>query len=259
MGNYVTKNGNFFNFYNHDFVRIAVGVPSVRVADPAYNADHTIALVREAAERKAVLALFPELGLSAYSCDDLFQQRALLDACLEAIGRVAEATAKLSIVSVVGAPLQIDHRLYNCAIVIHRGRILGVVPKTNLPNYREFYEPRQFSPAGAAMRDEIELAGNRAVPFGNNLIFQHEEQPGLTIHAEICEDLWVPISPSSYAALAGATILLNLSASNITIGKADYRRALVASQSARCIAAYAYSGAGAGESTTDLAWDLQMP
>jgi NAD+ synthase (glutamine-hydrolysing) len=255
MGNYVTKNGNFFNFYNHDFVRIAVGVPSVRVADPAYNADHTVALIREAAERKAVLALFPELGLSAYSCDDLFQQRALLDACLDAIGRVAEATAKLSIVSVVGAPLQIDHRLYNCAIVINRGRILGVVPKTNLPNYREFYEPRQFSAAGAAMRDEIDLAGNRAVPFGNNLIFQHEEQPGLTIHAEICEDLWVPISPSSYAALAGATILLNLSASNITIGKADYRRALVSSQSARCIAAYVYSGAGAGESTTDLAWD----
>jgi len=254
-GNDVTRNGNFFNLYNHDFVRIAVGVPSVRVADPAYNAEHTIALIREAAERKAVLALFPELGLSAYSCDDLFQQRALLDACLDAIAVVVEATAKLSIVSVVGAPLQIDHHLYNCAIVIHRGRILGVVPKTNLPNYREFYEPRQFASADAATRDEIDLAGNRAVPFGNNLIFQHEEQPLLTIHAEICEDLWVPISPSSYAALAGATVLLNLSASNITIGKADYRRSLVIGQSARCIAAYAYSAAGEGESTTDLAWD----
>ncbi|HEV2171311.1 MAG TPA: NAD(+) synthase, partial [Candidatus Binatus sp.] len=255
MENGVTRNGGFFNLYNHDFVRIAVGVPSVRVADPAYNAEQTIALIREAAERKAVLALFPELGMSAYSCDDLFQQRALLDACLDAIAAVAEATAKLSIVSVVGAPLQVDNHLFNCAIVIHRGKILGVAPKTNLPNYREFYEPRQFSSADAATRDEIDLAGIRSVPFGNNLIFQHEEQPLLAIHAEICEDLWVPISPSSYAALAGATMLLNLSASNIVIGKAGYRRSLVASQSARCLAAYAYSAAGQGESTTDLAWD----
>ena len=251
----MTKNGNFFNLYNHDFVRVAVGVPSVRVADPAYNAEHTIALIRDAAERKAVVALFPELGLTAYSCDDLFQQRALLDACLDALTSVLEATAKLSIVAVVGAPLQLDNHLYNCAVVIHRGKILGVVPKTNLPNYREFYEPRQFTSADAAARDEIDLAGNRAVPFGNNLIFQHEEQPLLAIHAEICEDLWVPIPPSSYAALAGATLLLNLSASNITIGKADYRRSLVMSQSARCLAAYAYSAAGPGESTTDLAWD----
>jgi len=249
------NNSNFFNFYNHDFVRIAVGVPSVRVADPSFNAESTIALIREAAERKAALVLFPELGMSAYSCDDLFQQRALLDACLDAIAQVAEATAKLPLVAIVGAPLQVDHHLYNCAVVIHRGKILGVVPKTNLPNYREFYEPRQFSSADAATRDTIDLPGNRDVPFGNSLIFQHDEQPALTIHAEICEDLWVPISPSSYAALAGATVLLNLSASNITIGKADYRRSLVSGQSARCLAAYAYSAAGEGESTTDLAWD----
>jgi NAD+ synthase (glutamine-hydrolysing) len=251
----VTRTGNFFNLYNHDFVRVAVGVPSVRVADPAYNSESTIALIREAAERKAALVLFPELGLSAYSCDDLFQQRALLDACLDGVAQVVEATAKIPIVAVVGAPIQVDHHLYNCAIVIHRGKILGVVPKTNLPNYREFYEPRQFSSADAATRDVIDLAGNREVPFGNSLIFHHEEQPLLSFHAEICEDLWVPISPSSYAALAGATVLLNLSASNITIGKADYRRSLVAIQSARCLAAYAYSAAGAGESTTDLAWD----
>jgi len=251
----IRNNGNFFNFYNHDFVRIAVGVPSVRVADPAFNAESTIGLIRDAAERKAALVLFPELGMSAYSCDDLFQQRALLDACLDAIAEVAEATAKLPLVAVVGAPLQLDNHLYNCAVVIHRGKILGVVPKTNLPNYREFYEPRQFSSADAATRDTIDLPGNRDVPFGNSLIFQHEEQPALSFHAEICEDLWVPISPSSYAALAGATVLLNLSASNITIGKADYRRSLVSGQSARCLAAYAYSAAGVGESTTDLAWD----
>src|SRR5580698_281350 len=248
----VIRNGNFFNLYNHDFVRIAVGVPSVRVADPAYNAEQTVALIREASERKAVVALFPELGLTAYSCDDLFQQRALLDACLDAIAAVIEATAKLSVVSVVGAPLQVDNHLYNCAIVIHRGKILGVVPKTNLPNYREFYEPRQFSSADAATRDEIDLLANRGVPFGNNLIFQHEEQPLLAIHAEICEDLWVPISPSSYAALAGATLLLNLSASNEVIGKPAYRRELVANQSGRCLAGYVYSCCGVRESTTDL-------
>jgi NAD+ synthase (glutamine-hydrolysing) len=251
----VTRNGNFFNLYNHDFVRIAVGVPSVRVADPAYNAENSIALIREAAERKAMLALFPELGLSAYSCDDLFQQRSLLDGCLDAIGSVVDATAKLSLIAVVGAPLQLDNHLYNCAVVIHRGKILGVAPKTYLPNYREFYEQRQFTSGDAANFDVIDLASNRAVPFGNNLIFQLEEQPLLAIHAEICEDLWVPIPPSSYAALAGATLLLNLSASNIVVGKAGYRQELVMSQSARCLAAYAYSAAGPGESTTDLAWD----
>ncbi len=251
----MTRNSNFFNLYNHDFVRVAVGVPSIRVADPAYNATHTLALINQAAERNAMIALFPELGLSAYSCDDLFQQRAVLDACLDAIGQIVEASAKLPIVSVVGAPLQFENHLYNCALVIHHGRILGIVPKTNLPNYREFYEQRQFTSADAALRDEVDLVGQRAIPFGNNLIFQHEEQPLLSFHAEICEDLWVPISPSSYAALAGATVLLNLSASNVTIGKADYRRSLVASQSARCLAAYLYSAAGPGESTTDLAWD----
>ena len=251
----VTRGGNFFNFYNHDFVRVAVGVPRVRVADAAYNAAQTVALIEQAAERKAMLALFPELGLSAYSCDDLFQQRAMLDACLDAIGTVVEASTKLPLVAVVGAPLQVDNHLYNCAIVIHRGRILGVAPKTNLPNYREFYEPRQFTSADAAARDTIDMPGHRGVPFGNNLIFQHDEQPLLCIHAEICEDLWVPIPPSSYAALAGATMLLNLSASNVTVGKSEYRRSLVAGQSARCLAAYLYSAAGAGESTTDLAWD----
>ncbi|HVN63263.1 MAG TPA: NAD(+) synthase [Candidatus Binataceae bacterium] len=245
----------YFNFFNHGFIRAAVGVPSVRVADPAFNAKQTIALIQRAAERKATIALFPELGLSAYSCDDLFQQRALLEASLEALNRVIETTAKLPIVSVVGAPLQIDNLLYNCAVVASRGRILGIAPKTYLPNYREFYEPRQFSSADSATRAEIDLGAHHRIPFGNRLLFQHEEQPLLCFHTEICEDLWVPIAPSAYAALAGATVLLNLSASNVTIGKADYRRALVASQSARCLAGYLYSAAGPGESTTDLAWD----
>ncbi|HEY6421267.1 MAG TPA: nitrilase-related carbon-nitrogen hydrolase, partial [Candidatus Binataceae bacterium] len=246
---------NFYNFNNHDFVRVAVGVPAVRVADPKFNGDATVALMREAAERKAAVVLFPELGLSAYSCEDLFHQRAVLDAARDALAQVVETSRSLATVAVVGLPLQADYLLYNCAAVVSRGRILGVVPKTYLPNYREFYEARQFTPADTAIRTEIDLLGQRAIPFGNRLLFQIEDQPLATFHVEICEDLWVPIPPSSYAALAGATILLNLSASNITIGKADFRHQLVASQSARCLAAYLYSAAGAGESTTDLAWD----
>ncbi len=246
---------NFFNLYNHDFARVAVATAGVQVADPAFNAGQTIALMREAAARRAVLVLFPELGLSAYSCEDLFQQRALLDACLDALGSVLEASRSLALIAVVGMPLQVDHLLYNCAVVLSRGRILGVVPKTYLPNYREFYEMRQFSPADTATREAIDLAGQRDVPFGNRVLFRVEEQPLLTFHVEVCEDLWVPVPPSSYAALAGATVLLNLSASNITVAKADYRHQLVASQSARCLAAYLYSAAGPGESTTDLAWD----
>jgi NAD+ synthase (glutamine-hydrolysing) len=245
----------FFNLYNHDFARLAVATPAVRVADPAFNADQTIALMRQAAGRHAVLALFPELGHSAYTCEDLFQQRALLDGALEALSTVLEASRAWPLVAVVGLPLEVDHLLFNCAVVLRRGTILGVVPKTYLPNYREFYERRQFTPGDAAVREVIELCGQRNVPFGTRLIFRAEDQPLLTFHVEICEDLWVPIPPSSSAALAGATVLLNLSASNITTGKAGYRHLLVASQSARCAAAYLYSAAGAGESTTDLAWD----
>jgi NAD+ synthase (glutamine-hydrolysing) len=245
----------FFNLYNHDFVRVAVGVPGVGVADPAHNAGETIALMRRAAERRVALVLFPELGLSAYSCEDLFHQRALLDACQAGLRRVLAASEALPLVAVVGLPLEVDHLLYNCAAVIHRGQVLGVVPKTYLPNYREFYELRQFTPGDTAYREAIEVAGQRAVPFGARLLFQVDEQPLLAFHVEICEDLWAPLAPSSYAALAGATVLLNLSASNITVGKADYRHQLVASQSARCLAAYLYSAAGPGESTTDLAWD----
>jgi NAD+ synthase (glutamine-hydrolysing) len=251
----VKAGADFYNLYNHDFVRVAVGIPSVRVADPAYNADQTLALMREAIERKAVVVLFPELGLSAYTCDDLFHQRALLDGCREGLAKILAESATWPIVAAIGMPLEVDHLLYNCAVIINRGRVLGVVPKTYPPNYREFYELRQFQPGDNALRTEIDIAGQSKVPFGNRILFQAEDIPALTMHAEICEDLWVPIPPSSHAALAGATVLLNLSASNITVGKADYRRELVAGQSARCLAAYLYSAAGSGESTTDLAWD----
>jgi NAD+ synthase (glutamine-hydrolysing) len=248
---------SFFNFYRHNFARVAVCVPEVRVADPAFNAARTVELLGQSAERRAVLALFPELGLSAYSCDDLFHQQALLDGVTAALGMVLEASRGVPTVAVVGAPLAIDGLLYNCAVVVHRGRILGVTPKTYLPNYREFYELRQFTPGEVCAREAIDLAGQRDIPFGWRLVFRASTQPLLAFHAEICEDLWTPIPPSSYAALAGATMLLNLSASNVTVGKDDYRRQLGSNQSARCLAAYLYSAAGFGESTTDMAWDGQ--
>jgi len=251
----VKPGDNFLNLYNHDFARVAVAMPSVRVADPVFNCEQTVALMREAAERKAILVVFPELGLSAYSCEDLFHQRALLDSCESALRGVLNACASLPIVAVVGAPVRVDNLLYNCALVLNRGRILGVVPKTYLPNYREFYEGRQFTPAEVAIRDSVDFCGQSDIPFGSQILFQLEQQPLMTFHVEICEDLWAPVPPSAYAAMAGATVLLNLSASNITIGKADFRRHLVADQSARCLAAYLYSAAGPGESTTDLAWD----
>jgi len=230
-------------------------VPGVRVADPAHNAGQVLAQMGEAAARHAAVVLFPELCLSAYSCEDLFQQRALLDASLAALARVVEASAALPVVTVVGLPLALEHQLYNCAAVVAGGRVLGVVPKTYLPNYREFYERRQFSSGDSAVRDTVDLPGARGVPFGSRLLFRLENQPLATLHVELCEDLWVPLPPSTYAALAGATLLLNLSASNVTIAKADYRRELVGGQSARCLAACLYAAAGPGESTTDLAWD----
>jgi NAD+ synthase (glutamine-hydrolysing) len=202
----------------------------------------------------AAVALFPELGLSAYSNDDLFHQDAVLDATLQGVERLVEASKALVPIVIVGAPLRLQEKLFNCAIAIYRGRVLGVTPKTYLPNYREFYEKRQFTAGRDAAIREVRLLGER-VPFGNDLIYDVANVPGFAIHVEICEDVWVPIPPSTFAAFAGATVLTNLSASNITIGKADYRRSLCASQSAKCLAAYLYSAAGAGESTTDLAWD----
>jgi NAD+ synthase (glutamine-hydrolysing) len=249
------EKADFFNLYNHGFIRAAVGVPEVRVADPAFNGARTIELMAKAERDKAVLALFPELGLSAYSCEDLFHQQALLDGSLETLRSVVQASEALNLIAVVGMPLRVDQLLFNCAVVLHRGKILGIVPKTFLPNYREFYEYRQFVPASAARSVAIDLFGQTDIPFGERLLFQGLEQPEFTFFVEICEDLWVPISPSSSAALAGATVILNLSASNITIAKDEYRHSLVANQSARCLAAYLYTAAGTGESSTDLAWD----
>jgi NAD+ synthase (glutamine-hydrolysing) len=246
---------SFFNLYRHGFARIAVAVPTLRVADPAYNGERTIELMREAAKRGAAIVAFPELGLSSYTSDDLFQQQALLDATQHALTRILEASRGLAIIAAVGLPLRVEDAMYNCAAIVHDGKLLGVVPKTYLPNYREFYELRWFTPGRYARVDRIELCGQRDVPFGTDLLFRCAAQPLLAFHVEICEDLWVPIPPSSFASMAGATVLVNLSASNITTAKGEYRRQLVGNQSARCLAAYAYSASGPGESTTDLAWD----
>ncbi len=226
----------------------------MQVADVTANLAETIRMAREGDAPKAALMIFPELGLSAYAIDDLLFQDALLDEVERAIDRLAEASRQLYPVLVVGAPLRNQGSLFNSAVVIHRGAVLGAVPKTYLPNYREFYERRHFT-SGAGIRGrQISIAG-RSVPFGTDLLFRSAGSVPFTFHVEICEDFWVPLPPSTAAALAGAEILLNLSASNITIGKAEMRRLLCASQSARAIAAYAYSAAGPGKSTTDLAWD----
>ena len=245
---------SFYSPYTHGFVRACVCVPFLRVADPAYNAQQTVELAKRASERGAALALFPELGLSAYTNEDLFHQDALLEAALSALGQVVDASKTLSPVLLVGVPLRFDGQLFNCAAAIYQGRILGLTPKSFLPNYREFYEKRQFVAGRTAISREVSVLG-QTVPFGNDLMYSASNLPNFAVHVEICEDVWTPIPPSTYGALAGATVLANLSASNITIGKAEYRRQLCAAQSGRCVAAYLYSAAGPGESTTDLAWD----
>jgi NAD+ synthase (glutamine-hydrolysing) len=244
----------FDSLYSHGFIRTAVCIPHVRIGDVGFNVERTISLAERASEAGAVLALFPELGISAYSNDDLFQQDALLESVLEGIGRIVERSRSLNPLLLVGAPLRVSGSTYNCAVLIHRGVVIGVVPKSFLPNYREFYEPRQFTSGNGALPREARILGSR-VPFGNDLLFEAENVPGLTFGVEVCEDLWVPVPPSTWAALAGATVICNLSASNVTIGKAEYRHKLCATHSGRCVAAYLYSGSGPGESTTDLAWD----
>ncbi|HYE42979.1 MAG TPA: NAD(+) synthase [Caulobacteraceae bacterium] len=245
----------FYSHHRQGFVRVAACTPQVATADPAFNAAETIALATRGDAEACDLMVFPELNLSAYAIDDLLLQDTLLDAVEQAIADVCEASRKLRPVLLVGAPLRRNGRLYNCAVAIHRGRVLGVVPKSFLPNYREYYEKRWFA-SGVDVSGDIEVAGQTA-PFGADLIFAASDLKDFVFHAEICEDFWGPMPPSIEGALAGALILTNLSASNVLIGKADERALLCASQSARCIAAYVFAAAGPGESTTDLAWDGQ--
>jgi NAD+ synthase (glutamine-hydrolysing) len=247
---------NFFSPYHHEFLRIASCVPRVEVADPEYNLTQTVELARRGHASHVAVMVFPELGISSYAIDDLLFQDALLDRVERAIGELAAASRELFPVLIVGAPLRRRGQLFNCGVVIHNGTILGAVPKSYLPNYREYYEMRHCKSGAAMQKTTIEI-GDRTVPFGVDLLFRSTGSAKFVAHVEICEDVWVPQPPSTAAALAGAEVLLNLSASNITIGKAETRRTLCAAQSARCIAAYAYSAAGPGESTTDLAWDGQ--
>ncbi|HET6307982.1 MAG TPA: NAD(+) synthase, partial [Rhodopila sp.] len=247
---------SFRSLYRHGFARVAACTTRTALADPASNAQ-TILRMAEACHRQAVaVAVFPELGISGYAIGDLLQQAALLDAVETEVGTIVAGSAELMPLLLVGAPLRHQGALYNCALAIHRGALLGVVPKIHLPNYREFYETRHFASGDGCEGETITLAG-RSVPFGTDLLFGSSDVRGLVVHAEICEDVWVPNPPSGAAAVAGASVLANLSASNITIGKAETRRLLCQSQSARCLAAYLYAAAGAGESTTDLAWDGQ--
>ncbi|MFW6211940.1 MAG: NAD(+) synthase [Spirochaetota bacterium] len=242
------------SLYAHGFVRAATAVTSVKIGNVSANVHNTVELAREAAKRSVLLTVFPELGLTGYSNDDLFHQEALIDAAVTGLAELAHQSEQIETIMVVGLPLRVDAKLFNVAVVLYRGRILGATPKSYLPNYREFYEKRQFASGYDITGRMIRLAGQE-VPFGIDLLYEVANVDDLCFHTEICEDIWVPSPPSTGAALAGATVLLNLSASNVTIGKSEYRHSMGADQSGRCIAAYLYTAAGYGESTTDLAWD----
>ncbi|MCW2779780.1 MAG: synthetase [Marmoricola sp.] len=259
---------DFTSAYAHGFARVAACTIPVAIADPATNAATVIAEARACHDEGVAVAVFPELALSGYAIDDLLLQDALLDAVLEAVDAIVESSTSLRPVLVVGAPLRKGNRLYNCAVVIQGGVVLGVSPKSYLPNYREFYERRHFAPGDDQRGQTIGLGLDKLdhrgrldhrveVPFGPDLIFAARDLPDLRLHVEVCEDMWVPIPPSSEAALAGATVLANLSGSPITVSRAEDRRLLVRSASVRCVAAYLYAAAGQGESTTDLSWDGQ--
>jgi NAD(+) synthase (glutamine-hydrolyzing) len=288
----------FRSVYDQGFARIAAVTAPVAPANPAKNAQTTIDLLQEAQAQGVAVAVFPELNLTGYAIDDLFLQEVLLEQTLAAIESVRQASAELTVMAVVGAPLRQGNRLYNCALAIQGGRVYAVAPKTFLPNYREFYEKRHFASGAMAATTSITLPGvgdgptgddavaasagttasavtassasspdspasaqvspsGAVVPFGNKLLLDFPHIPGMVLHMEVCEDLWVPVAPSAQAALAGANVLVNLSGSPITVGRADDRELLARSASLRCNAAYVYAAAGEGESSTDLSWDGQ--
>jgi len=245
----------FRSVYGHGFLRVAACTLRTAIGDPAANAASVLRVARECAEEGVGLAIFPELTLSGYSIEDILLQDTLLDAAERALADIVEGSAELLPVLVVGLPVRYRHRIVNVAAVVHRGRLLGLAPKSYLPTYREFYERRQVAPGDDAAGTVL-VAGVE-VPIGPDLLFAAEDLPGFVLHVEICEDMWVPVPPSAEAALAGATVLANLSGSPITIGRAEDRKLLARSASSRCLAAYAYAAAGEGESSTDLAWDGQ--
>ncbi len=252
----MSKAHPFFSPRTHGFVRVAAATPVVHTADPVANADEHIRLITAAAAEGVDLIVFPELSLSGYAIDDLHMQAALLDEVERQVVRVAEATKASGIVAVAGAPLRHGDRLLNCGVVLANGDVTGAVPKSYLPNYREYYEKRWFA-SGDDLGTETIRIGGRDSWIGTRLLFEADDRPGFVFGVEICEDFWAPQPPSTRQALAGARLLLNLSASNVVIGKADERALLCASQSTRAVAAYVFTASGWGESTTDLAWDGQ--
>jgi NAD+ synthase (glutamine-hydrolysing) len=240
------------NMNHHGFLRVAAATPMQRVADCDFNAQHTLELLKRAEREGVALVVFPELSLTGYTCADLFQQTALQKGALAALGHLAGESGRcFSGLALVGLPFALDDQLFNCAALLHRGRILSLVPKSFIPNYKEFYEGRWFASAANARSDHARLFAEE-IPFGTDQLFEATDVEGLVLGVEICEDLWVPIPPSSFQALRGATVLVNLSASNEVIGKSAYRRQLVVNQSGRCIAAYVYASCGVLESTTDV-------
>ena len=232
------------------FVSVACGTPKLRLADCNYNAEQTFTMMRKAEKTGVKVLVLPELGLTGYSCGDLFYQDTLLRSAEEALSTVLTATRNLEVVTAVGMPLRVNNKLYNCAVIIQKGTVLGVVPKTHLPNYSEFYEKRQFA-AAPEENGTVTLLG-KSVPFGNKLVFRCADMPDLALGFEVCEDMWAPCPPAVDLAAAGATVIGNLSASNDIIGKDSYRRQLVTMQSAKLLCGYVYSSCGEGESTSDV-------
>ena len=251
---------DFYSAYAQGFARVAACTVPVKVADPQANAAAILAEARACHDDGVAVALFPELCVSGYAIDDLHLQDTLLEAVVAALDEIVAASAGLRPLLVVGAPLEIGGRVLNCAVAVHDGRVLGVAPKSYLPSYREFYERRWFASGDDRRGQSVRLPfgdTQAEVPFGPDLLFAADDVAGLVVHIEVCEDMWVPVPPSAEAALAGATVLLNLSSSPITVARAEDRRLLVRSASARCLASYVYAAAGQGESSTDLSWDGQ--
>lgn len=245
----------FFNLYSHDLIRVAVARPITHLSVPQQNIKNHRTLIHKALENQASLVVFPELSITGYSCEDLFHQSTLIEATEEAILSLLHETQTLPILIILGAPIRLDEQLFNCALLLLQGKIIGIIPKSYLPNHREYYEQRHFCSGFQQPNQRISYAHCANIPFGRHWLFQATNQPKLTLALEICEDLWAPLPPSTWACLAGASVVANLSASNASVGKADYRRSLISQQSARSLTAYLYASAGWGESTTDLAWD----
>ncbi len=240
--------------FNYGFTKVAGAIPFGKVGDIDYNTLQIIKLIKEASFKNASIIVFPELSITSYTCGDLFHQDFIIEKSKSVLIEIAYSTKNMPVLSIIGAPIVNNNKLFNCAVIINKGNIIGIVPKSYIPGYREFYEPRWFSGIETDFYNNI-IIDDKVIPFGNDLLFIDENNKKLIIGIEICEDLWMPIPPSSYQALAGATILCNISASNILTGKSEYRKEIVKNQSSRCIAGYIYVSSGMGESTTDVVFD----